>query len=331
MQVSIWLVRALSGAVERAGASRSQFLKLAGVTADDLTQDHARLSVDNYIRVIDAAVEVTADPALGLHWGEHASTTMYHVVGHLAEAANTLGQALDMITRYSAILAAGFEPTLVEVGDRASLRLPALAGDSAALRLTAEFALTGFLRLLRQYVGPSAWPDRACFSYRAPAYAAEYRRVFGGIERFDQPFNGLEFPRAWLAQKQLYGNQEVRSLLESHAERELTRIARSTTVGERVQRILAAHNPCELPSLIDAARELQMSARTLSRKLRAEATNYAVLVEQQRAIAAKHLLERNHASIQEAAFAMGFGDAQSFHRAFKRWTGLTPTQYLASV
>jgi AraC-like DNA-binding protein len=236
-----------------------------------------------------------------------------------------------MIVRYSAILAAGFEPQLIVSGERASLRLPALAGNSPALRLTAEFTVTGFLRLLRQYVGPATWPGRACFSYPAPAYAAEYRKVFAGIERFDQAFNGLEFPRAWLAQKQLFGNAELSNLLQSHAERELARLARGATVSERVQSLLAAHNPSELPSLIEAARELQMSARTLSRKLRAEATNYADLVEHRRASAAKSLLERNHSSIQETAYAMGFGDAQSFHRAFKRWTGLTPTQYLASV
>jgi AraC-like DNA-binding protein len=74
-----------------------------------------------------------------------------------------------------------------------------------------------------------------------------------------------------------------------------------------------------------------LSARTLARKLQAQSVSYAQLVEVRRSAAAKCLLTDGRHSIQEVASALGFADTPAFHKAFRRWTGLTPKQYIASV
>lgn len=331
MQVSIWLVRAIINSVERAGASRNDFLALARIDPDLVERGEARLLVDDYKRAIEAAITVTADPALGLHLGEHATPAMYHVVAHLVDHAATLGEGIAMITRYSALLAKGYEPCLIDSGERVALRLPYLIGATGATQLTAEFALTGFMRMFRQYVGLKARPYRASFAYPAPAHAAEYRRIFGGVERFDQPFTEIEFPRSWLARSQLYSDAALHSVLKSHAERALSQLERGGTVVERVQSALASSDLRALPTMTALARELAISARTLARKLNVEGVTYATLVESRQTSAAKSLLEARHLTIQAIADAMGFASAPAFHRAFRRWTGLTPKQYVSSV
>jgi AraC-like DNA-binding protein len=80
----------------------------------------------------------------------------------------------------------------------------------------------------------------------------------------------------------------------------------------------------------DAARALGVSARSLRRQLAAEGVSYSELVERARVAAAKRMLRDPRTSIQEAAYAMGFAAPAAFHRAFKRWTGMTPKQYRAS-
>lgn len=331
MQVSIWLVRAIISAVERAGRSRSQFLALARIDPELVAQHEASLHVDDYIRAIDAAYAVTCDPALGIHMGEHSTAAMYHVVAHLVEHATTLGEAIHTMVRYSSLLAVGYEPCLVEEGDRACLRLPYLIGESNAVHLTAEFSLTGFMRMLRQYLGETLQSYRACFAYPEPAHAAEYRRVFRGAVSFDQRHTEMQFPRSWLAHPQPYANTPLYTLLQSHAERELAELSRGATVVETVRRALAARDPRALPTMADLARELDISARTLARKLHAEGATYAALVEDRRTRAAKYLLGNRRMTIQEIADAMGFADASAFHRAFRRWTGLTPRQYVSSA
>lgn len=334
MQVSILLVRALIGAVERAGADRIQFLSLAGLDADEVALGQARLSLDDYMRALDAAFKVSRDPALGLHVGERASPAMYHVVAHLVEHATTLGEGLDMMLRYSALLAEGFEPCLVEhteARESVSLRFPYLTGEIDAVRFTAEFAMVGMMRVVHQFIGVRARPLRVCFAYKAPAYAHEYKRYFDGVECFSQPFTELQLPRAWLGRRQLHANPQLQSLLQAHADRELALLEHGITTAERVQRVLALCDPRVLPGMQEVARELDISARTLARKLQVEGTSFAELVEQRRGCAAKSLLQKQRLTIQEVADAMGFADAPAFHKAFRRWTGLTPKQYVASV
>ena len=331
MEVSIWLVRSLVRIVEDAGGSRAAFLSRAGLDPQLLERSEVRLALEDYMRTLDAAVEVSGNPALGLHLGEHASPAMYHLVAHLVEHASTLGEGIEMMLRYSELLASGFAPRLIDGAERVSLRLDYLRGDSGPIRLTAEFALAGMLRMLRQYLGESVSEHVACFAYPAPAYASEYRRVFAGAERFSQPFTEMQFPRAWLARSQLFANPALKNLLMSQAERELAQLEHGGGMVVRVQRVLAQSNPRDLPSMNDVARELDISARTLARKLQTEGVTYAALLDDRRTHAAKRLLEARRSTIQQVAHAMGFADAPAFHRAFRRWTGVTPKQYVESV
>jgi AraC-like DNA-binding protein len=102
-------------------------------------------------------------------------------------------------------------------------------------------------------------------------------------------------------------------------------------MAQRVEQVLATNDPCELPTMETVARRLDVSARTLARKLQAEAVTYAHLVENRRSREAKCLLAGGRLTIQEVANRLGFGDAPAFHKAFRRWTGLTPKQYVATV
>jgi AraC-like DNA-binding protein len=153
--------------------------------------------------------------------------------------------------------------------------------------------------------------------------------VLGPNVRFDQPCTELGFPRAWLDQPQLYQSPELHAVLKRQAERALGRLERDATQTARVERVLAAHSPRQL-TMDEAARELGMNRRSLRRHLAAEGVRYSELAERCRIQAAKRMLEDRRASIQETAFAMGFAAPAAFHRAFKRWTGMTPREYQGS-
>jgi AraC-like DNA-binding protein len=329
MLVSILMVRALVGGIERAGASRHRFLELAGIDPRWLEEGDVRMPVVDYIRSIDAALTVSDDPAFGLHMGEQARSAMFDVIGPLTEQAATLRQGIETIARYSPLMAEGYSPELIELEHVAKLRFPALRGEFAAVRLTAEFAMTALLSMLQLFAGARAQPTKVSFAYDAPAHVAEYERIFGGAARFGQPFTELEFPRAWLECKQLYQRPELYALLKGEAERTLGRLERDAGLTERIEAILAKHSPQQV-SMESVARELDMSARSLRRRLMAEGMSYSELSDHSRMLAAKRMLERPNASIQEIAYAMGFASPAAFHRAFRRWTGMTPKQYRAS-
>jgi AraC-like DNA-binding protein len=329
MQVSILMVRALVGAIERAGGSRDRFLSEAEIDPRLLEDGDARLPAMAYLKSIDAALSVSGDPAFGLHLGEQARAMMFDVVGPLAEHAATLRQALENMPRYSRLIAEGHDPELREKGSVATIRFPSLRGDLPAVRVTAEFAMAAMQPILRLFAGDQARPTLVSFAYPAPDHVAEYERIFGGAARFDRPFTDMEFPRAWLDMPQLYQSPDLYELLKTQADRTLGRLDRDAPLSQRIERILASHDLREL-TMDDVARELDLSPRSLRRRMAAEGVRYNELVTRSRMHAAKRLLERPNASIQETAYAIGFASPAAFHRAFKRWTGMTPKRYRAS-
>ena len=323
------MVRALVGAIERAGGSRDRFLSEAGVDPRLLEDGEARLPAVAYLKSIDAALSVSGDPAFGLHLGEQARSMMFDVVGPLAEHAATLRQALENMPRYSRLMAEGHEPELREKDNVVTICFPSLAGELSAVRVTAEFVMTAMQPMLRLFAGEHARPTHVSFAYAAPAYVAEYVRIFGRAARFGHAFTEMEFPRAWLDKAQLYQSPDLYALLKTQADRTLGRLDRDAPLSQRIERILAGHDLREL-TMEDVARELDLSARSLRRRMAAEGVSYNELVTRSRMDAAKRLLERPNASIQETAYAIGFASPAAFHRAFKRWTGMTPKQYRAS-
>jgi AraC-like DNA-binding protein len=168
-----------------------------------------------------------------------------------------------------------------------------------------------------------------CFAYSAPSHAAEYERVFGGAERFDREMTELVFPRAWLDRAQPYRSPELYAVLKEQADRSLGRIERDVPLRSRIEEILIKRAPRAL-TMDDVASELGISDRSLRRRLATEGLSFSDLLAQSRMSAAKRMLERPGTSIKEVAFTMEFASEAAFHRAFKRWTGMTPKQYQES-
>jgi AraC-like DNA-binding protein len=326
-QVSMVAVRALAAAVEGVGVERTRFLAEAGLAPAQIENADARVSLADYARARRAALATSGDPALGLHMGEHPSVGAYDVLGSLAEHSRSLREALHMCIRYARIMVEGPRMELTESGESATVRFTQLDADGPEARLTAEFATSGILYLIRRFIGIAAQPQRVPFTYPAPAHRAEYTRVFSGCEQFEQDITGIQFQRSWLDRAHVYRSPELCALLQSRAELLLARIEQEAPAADRVKRWLASHSLETKPKMDTIARDLGMSARSLRRRLHDEHAPYDALVEDARTTRAKGMLADPRHSVQEAAYALGFATSSAFSRAFKRWTGVAPSVY----
>jgi AraC-like DNA-binding protein len=328
MSVSIMLIRVLTDAVEAAGVDRDRWLAAANFDARRLEDSNGRVDVDEFMRLRAVALELSGDPALGLHLGEAANSAAYDVIGHLAAHAATLRQGLDLVLRFGAIIDEDGTNWRLEESGNTALVSRAYPGTSLpADRMFAEFAIAGFMRMIRQLAGPKASARAAFFQHPAPAYESEYTRIFGGAESFEHAFTGIEFDRRLLDLQQPNVHPELYAVLEVEAERRLARLTGHVGYTERTREYLVARLLEVQPDMAAAARHLGVSVRTLRRRLSEEGTTYAELIEQAQAIVAKRMLGDTRRSIHETAYAMGFADPSGFHRAFKRWTGQTPSEF----
>lgn len=287
----------------------------------------ARISLDEYRRVVRAAYKVLDDPAFGLHMGERMSHASFDVLGHLVEHSSSLRGALQMAIRFSRIVSDGPRLALDEHGDVATIQVFLPERDTPESRLASEFSTVGLLRLVRLFIGDDALPRRVFFTHPVPAHHAEYARIFGASARFSQSITGMEIDRAWLDTRPSYHQSELRSYLLTRAEFLLAKATRAASATDRVRRWLEGRSELARPTLDVVARDLGTSVRSLRRRLQEERAQFSDLVEDARSMQAKRMLQEAPLQIQEAAHALGFVTASAFSRAFKRWTGMTPKAY----
>ena len=106
---------------------------------------------------------------------------------------------------------------------------------------------------------------------------------------------------------------------------------RPNTLSRKVEQILSASGSSKLPNAESVARQLNMSPRTLHRRLTAEHTSFQQLKDSFRAGLARHYLGRRELSIDAIATLMGFQDNSAFYRSFRKWTGMSPGEYRRSL
>lgn len=328
MAVSILLARALVDAVEAANVDRHAFLASARFDPERLEQGDGRMDLQEWDGLIGRALDATGDPALALHMFESpAIVATYNITSHLVMQATCLRAAIETILQYHRLINDRPYWVLGEDERTATIRYSAEPGSLRCRRFRAEFTVTAMCKMV-QYFARMELPRVVAFDYPEPAYRSEYGAVFGGRERFGQPFTGVEFERALLDVTQRNGDGEFHSTLQAQAAKKVAKLERATTYAERVREYVVKNPGCQdMPSV---ARALGISPRSLRRRLSEEGTVYNAVVDRALASLAIRFLVDEHRSIQEVSHRLHFSDASTFCRAFKRWTGATPKQFLAT-
>jgi AraC-like DNA-binding protein len=326
--ISIRVVQGLVDAVTANGIDRQSFLTAAKLSPTLLDDEDARLTRSDTFRLCELALDLTGDTAFGLHWGEIYTDSTFTPLSHLIAHSANLRAGFQTLFDYQRLMTDDPRYELVEDGDYVTLRFSSLPDHSPRLRMfVIEMEAVGIYRLLRSF-GADVRPERVDFAYKPPVYHAEYARIFQGLERFEQPYSGLTFSRSLMSSVPPHKDDDVRSALQAIASRRVLRLTKRTPYALRVREQLVKLGPCVRSDMNQVAHALGMSVRSLRRRLEAEGATFNAVANEAAAIIAKQLLEDKHKSIQEAAFEMGFADASGFHRAFKRWTGVTPRSYL---
>jgi AraC-like DNA-binding protein len=325
--LSARIVRGIVEAVERSGCSRARLLEAAQLDEALLDGADAYVARSNVYRLCELAIEFTRDPALGLHWAECLSQNTFNPISHLIAHAENLRQGFDSLFKFHRLLSDQPSFQLIESGDEATIRYFSLKGESWQVqRFASEMLVGGLFRMIRSF-DAHAQPVRVSFEYAAPEYHREYTRVFEGAERFDQPFTGIVFDRALMDAVSPNKDVDVHNALRMIAERRILRLTQCAPFALRVREKVVQLGPGRHSDMHAVARSLGLSARSLRRRLATEGKSYNAVVNEAHAIIAKHLVRNQQLTIQEAAYEMGFADTTTFHRAFKRWTGTTPTEF----
>jgi AraC-like DNA-binding protein len=326
--VSILFVRMLLSELRLRNLPESALLAGSNIDAATLSNLRATISTEQWVSLLLRAIELTGDPALGIAMGETWSQSMLQVVGQLIVSCRTMRDALAVFERYHPLLGNNSTWRLEEQGETAWLYCDQAIEHPVAARIGIEAVLTLTYRIGRGFVGESTMgAQEVWFRHGEPPYVKQYERVFECPLRFGQERNALVFSRHVLDVVQPHGDDTMREVLSTSADA-LLRERDSESVAERVRALLRYEQDIERMNVRYIAGRLNMNVRALRRRLGAEQCPLSNLLDEARLRVAQRELARPGASIKEVAHGLGFSEASAFHRAFKRWSGQTPAQFM---
>jgi AraC-like DNA-binding protein len=321
------IVQSLLEAVEAVGVPRDKLLRAAELEPEALEQADFRVSSSEVYRLCELAIDLTGDPALGLHWAERHTSDTFNPISHMLAHSATLRQAFESLSQFRKLLTDQASYELSESDNSVTVRcVPSTTASPRTRRFTAEMLLTSLVRLIRSF-SLNARLTMVSFDYPAPTYHTEYTRVFDGAERFDEAFTGIVFDKALMNAVSPYKDDDVHSALRSIAEQRIMQLTQRFPYALRVRDFLVQQAPSARAEMETVARSLGLSVRSLRRRMDAEGKTFNAVANDAQAIVAKNFLRNTQSTIQEVAYELGFADTSSFHRAFKRWTGTTPQAY----
>ena len=161
-----------------------------------------------------------------------------------------------------------------------------------------------------------------------PEFTAGIRHFFPCPVSYDQPLNSVTFSARHLEAELIRDEAQLHEFLKLAPYHIIIEPQVSTvSVTHRIRQILGSDFRTELPSFEELTGLLNMSARTLRRRLEKEGTSYQRIKDNARRDTAISLLSREGLTVSEVAERVGFSDPSAFHRSFKKWTGLSPGSY----
>lgn len=311
----------------KAGAARERLLQhIAGAA---LSSPQGRVPMAQLIALFDAAVELTGRPDLGLEFGRRVQPGTYSTLGYALMTCDTLADAIALVPHYRRLVFDyGYSDTALSVaGDQAEFAWLVSPGALPYCVPLAEAMLAGWYGFGCWISNTEPALTAVHFAHPAPADISPYTAYFGCPVHFGQTRNALLFPRSLLATRLSQADRSLHLAMREQARAALDRAFGGAEIGQRTRQTLSRLLPkCET-GLEAVAALLQLTPRTLQRRLRDEGLNFKqVLDDLRRELALVYLADASLSSL-DIALLLGFAEQSSFTRACKEWTGSTPTEY----
>ena len=310
-------------ALEARGMDPAPIFRAAGIDRAALRVPGTRVPVRASQRLLRLAEETVGDPSLGIDVARQMHGTALHAVGYAWLSSATLGEACRRFARYMRVLTELWTMRIEE--GSGGVRIAFLfAGAQPPAVWVHDWLAAGFVRLCRITYGEAFTPLDVTVVRSAPDPRAPFDEWFRCPIVWGAARASVLCRREDLAQPLPTSNPDVALANERVALEYLERLDRSDIVAQVRRRILELL-PSGPPTQMEIARALALSPRTLHRRLAEAKTSFAELLDETRRELASGYLQRTDYSVAEVAYLVGFAEVSSFNRAFRRWTGSSPS------
>jgi AraC-like DNA-binding protein len=317
-------------AVRERGKPVGRLFEVVGLDPASAPAPDHHIAAEKYLELWDQAIKLVNDPGFAIHVGSGFDLETLEAFGFLAISCETLRDAYERTVRFRA---------LYNVGSRWDLELrenrmrmvwtpwPVKGHSEIAKRCVNEYEIAEMLASIRKMTQKRLIPDRIAFRHRAPADVSAHRELLGRAPEFGADFDGFEADVTWLAEPIRTQNPRLREYFDRQCRLVEAAFARDPPFTAQVRKQLAGSMDGGLPAMPAVARALAISQRSLHRRLNDEGTRFNDVLDEVRKEFAERYLARPNLNVGEIAYLIGFHDSSAFFKAFRRWTGTTPSHY----
>lgn len=308
--------------VEKRGVPRQAVLEAAGLDEAALADPDGRIPLLAMYDGIEAAHAATGDACLGLHFATSLELEDMDALGFLMITSPTFGEVLERVFRYQRMWAEGEHYEMLVEGERARVTYEQYGPPRPAHVQMAQMSFCDFVVNGSRFI-PGLEFECVCFRHERPPEAAEYERVLGVPIEFGAPYNEVRFPTRLLQLPLPDANAALCNFFDRYTRDKLEQLPGESSIVARVRSLLRKQLPEGQVKLEHLAGRLHMSPRTLQRRLGEEGTSLHAELDEVRRQQALYFLDAGVA-IAELSWLLGYSDPSAFHRAFKRWTDMSP-------
>jgi AraC-like DNA-binding protein len=319
-------VTVLLDALAALGADVKALRAGAGLSDHDLRDPEARIPSSRFLKLLERAAWQLRDPMVGLHAG--AKAQVRGPLFYLLLSSASLGEGLRKFSRFARVTLDTSEFRICR--DDGEVILTVDPGDLpiAQSRHACDYIMGVVLGGLRRAV-PQFRPLGVELIHDRFGSQGEAERTFGCPVRFQAPRNVLRFSDAALRSAPAAANSAIAEQAVRYTESLMSRLASNTVVDRAdavVRRLLVEGQRPDRPVV---ARRLQMSERTLQRRLREEGTSFKAVRDRVRVDTSRALLSNASLKVESIGRSVGFAEGSSFSKAFTRWAGHSPARFRA--
>jgi AraC-like DNA-binding protein len=321
-------VMGLPAVVAQLRVDPAEFLAEFGLDPAFFDEPEHTLPMATLAVILGRGAERTGCDHLGLLVGKRAGLSSFGTIGFLMQSAPTVGASIGLLHRYFQLQSRGAEVHAENDGRFVTLTYTMLDRSIGHIEQVDSAAVAVGVNILRALTQSDWTPHAVQFAYSKPRDVAPYRQFFRMLPRFDADRSGMVFPSRLLERPVPSADPLLYRMMEDRAHEMLA--GGNDDVSGHVKRLLRHLVTTGACSAQRTAKAMGMHVRTLNRALAAEGTTFLRLREEIRFQEACRLLQNTRMRAGEVAATLGYADASSFTRAFRRWSGHGPARWRVS-
>jgi AraC-like DNA-binding protein len=325
--ISLSAATGLLEAIQAAGGNPEQVVRSVGLSPATISKSDGFIPCAQFARLLDEAARATGDDCFGLHFGERFNPKNVGPLAYVLVNSPTIEAGFQNAGRYLSVHNQAAKVSFDVDGRFAYARHVLDDPSIEAPRHHNEYSLAVALNLIRLMAGSDWAPLEAHFAHPDPGRHSEPLRVFGAPVSFGRAANAFVVEREFLDRQVPAADQRLYPILRRYLDEVLTEVPREDDLLASVRRAIAESMRHGEPSLTTVGKRIATGPRTLQRRLKDQGVEFKGLVDETRRLFALTYLRDPGNTLAEIAYLLGYSEVSAFNRAFRRWTGSTPSDY----